>query len=124
MAKITITKGNEFMIAVRDEITKDDLFIEQYECAANILDRIPYYSMATSFSGSTAISSGTAVHRNRRKLPGFPGSAAVTQAYTVRPFHRFVMTLRHPRGTERQVIPSADLSGTWSMRLTKQCPLR
>lgn len=28
MAKITITKGNEFMIAVRDEITKDDLFIE------------------------------------------------------------------------------------------------
>lgn len=40
MAKITITKGNEFMIAVRDEITKDDLFIEQYERAANILDRI------------------------------------------------------------------------------------
>ena len=40
MAKITITKGNEFMIAVRDEITKDDLFIEQYECAANLLDRI------------------------------------------------------------------------------------
>lgn len=31
MAKITITKGNEFKIAVKDEITKDDLFIEQYE---------------------------------------------------------------------------------------------
>ena len=40
MAKITITKGNEFKIAVKDEITKDDLFIEQYERAANILDRI------------------------------------------------------------------------------------
>ncbi len=40
MAKITITKGNEFRIAVKDEITKDDLFIEQYERAANILDRI------------------------------------------------------------------------------------
>ena len=40
MAKITITKGNEFMIAVKDEITKDDLFIELYKRAANILDRI------------------------------------------------------------------------------------
>lgn len=40
MAKITITKGNEFKIEVKDEITKDDLFIEQYKRAANILDRI------------------------------------------------------------------------------------
>lgn len=40
MAEITIVKGEEFKIAVRGEITKKDLFIEQYKRAAETLDKI------------------------------------------------------------------------------------
>ena len=40
MAEITIIKGQEFMIAVKKEITKEDLFIEQYRRAADMLDKI------------------------------------------------------------------------------------
>lgn len=40
MAKITIIKGEEFKIAVKEKITQDDLFIEQYKRAADMLDNI------------------------------------------------------------------------------------
>ncbi len=40
MAEITIIKGEEFKIAVKEEIVKEDLFIEQYKRAADILDKI------------------------------------------------------------------------------------
>lgn len=40
MAEITIIKGQEFMIAVKEEIAREDLFFEQYRRAADMLDKI------------------------------------------------------------------------------------
>lgn len=40
MAKITIIKGEEFKISVKEQITSDDLFIAQYGRAAVMLDEI------------------------------------------------------------------------------------
>lgn len=40
MAEITIIKGEEFKIAVKEKITREDLFIEQYKRAAEMLDTI------------------------------------------------------------------------------------
>ncbi len=47
MANITIIKGEEFKIAVKEKITKDDLFMEQYERAAGMLDKIVRTSAET-----------------------------------------------------------------------------
>ena len=47
MANITIIKGEEFKIAVKEKIKKDDLFMEQYERAAGMLDKIVRTSAET-----------------------------------------------------------------------------
>lgn len=40
MSEITIIKGEEFKIAVKKEIKRDDIFISEYRRAAVMLDEI------------------------------------------------------------------------------------
>ncbi len=53
MSVITISKGEEFKISIKDEIREDDIFINEYQRAADMLDEIAGASMREEGLGTS-----------------------------------------------------------------------
>ena len=53
MSVITISKGEEFKISIKDELREDDIFINEYQRAADMLDEIAGASMQEEGLGTS-----------------------------------------------------------------------
>ena len=53
MSVITISKGEKFKISIKDEIREDDIFINEYQRAADMLDEIAGASMQEEGLGTS-----------------------------------------------------------------------